>query len=111
MTIGILLTTSPESQNTQTVCAFARALLITGNRVTLFLMDDGIYNINRRYSDGIPGRFEGLQSEGMHISLCTQSAEKRGVQEEDCLNGIAWRSQIELSKIINESERFLTFGA
>ena len=110
MTIGILMTTSPEYQNSQTVCALSKALLSSGNRVSLFLMDDGIYNVVCRYSDGVPNPFEDLHSQGMTLSLCRQSAEKRGLQEDDCIAGVGWLSQIELAAIIDESDRFMTFG-
>ena len=73
-------------------------------------MDDGIYNVVSRYSDGVPNQFDALHSQGMTLSLCRQSAEKRGVQEDDCIAGIEWLSQIELAAIVDQSDRFLTFG-
>ncbi len=73
-------------------------------------MDDGIYNVVHRYSDGLPGRFMTLLSEGMRVSLCRQSAEKRGIGEGDCIADIEWLSQVELATIVDESDRFLTFG-
>jgi sulfur relay (sulfurtransferase) complex TusBCD TusD component (DsrE family) len=111
LTIGILLTTSPEHQNSHTVCQIAGALLAAGDRVELFLMEDGIYNLVRSAHSGAPASaLEALQGRGMRISLCTQSAESRGICESDCLTGIGWLSQHELSQIVSRSDRFLAFG-
>ena len=110
MIIGILLTTGPEYQNSQSVHTFSNALLRSGNEVRLFLMDDGIYNIVCGLACEIAESFEDLQSKGLEIMLCRQSAERRGVLETNCLSKAAWRSQIELAKCIEQSKRFLSFG-
>lgn len=108
--IGILLTTGPEYQNSQSVHTFAYALLCAGNEVKLFLMDDGIYNIVCGLAYKVAESFEGLQSKGLEIMLCRQSAERRGVLEANCLSETIWCSQIELAKCLAISDRFLSFG-
>jgi len=108
--IGILLTTGPEYQNSQSVVTLVDALLSAGNTVKLFVMDDGIYNIVRGLAYEIAEVFDGLQSRGMEIMLCRQSAERRGVRMADCLPQTAWRSQIELAKYVEQADRFLSFG-
>ena len=112
LTIGILMTTSPEHQNTHTVCKLAAALLSAGQIVELFLMDDGVFNlllIPKPESAG--ALLQTVQNQGMKIVLCTQSAESRGISEKECLPGAEWRSQHELSRMVAGSDRFLTFGA
>lgn len=110
--IGFLLTTSPEHQNSHTVFRLIEALLAAGQRVSLFLMDDGIYNIVRVESAHSPSaHLEKLMKEGLTVSLCTQSAEGRGIFEADAVPGIGWLSQHELSRIVAGSDRFLAFGA
>lgn len=112
LTIGFLLTTSPEHQNSHTVFRLIEALLAAGHRVSLFLMDDGIYNIVRIGSADSPATpLEKLMKEGLAVSLCTQSAEGRGIFEADAVSGIGWLSQHELSRIVAGSDRFLAFGA
>jgi len=112
LAIGFLLTTSPEHQNSHTVFRMIEALLAAGHQVSLFLMDDGIYNIVRVDSPNSPSaHLEKLMKEGLAVSLCTQSAEGRGIFEADALPGIGWRSQHELSRIVAGSDRFLAFGA
>ncbi len=110
MIIGILLTTGPEYQNSQSVHTFASALLSAENSVKLFLMDDGVYNIVRGLAFEIAEVFEALQLCGLEIMLCRQSAQRRGLSETHCLSEIAWRSQIELAQYIEQSDRFLSFG-
>ncbi len=110
--IGLLLTTGPEHQNTHTLSRLIEALLGEGHAVSLFLMDDGIYNVFRIESANSPSsRFEKLLEKGLTLSLCTQSAEGRGVFEANALPGIGWTSQHELSRIVARSDRFLAFGA
>jgi len=112
LAFGILMTTSPEHQNSHTVCRLAEALLSAGHAVELFLMDDGVYNLLSIPKAGSPSsRLQEVQSKGLKISLCTQSAENRGLSESDCLAGAAWRSQHELSRIVAGADRFLTFGS
>lgn len=111
LTIGILMTTSPEHQNTHTVCRLAGALLSAGHGVELFLMDDGIYNlVSVPKAGSASSLLQKAQNQGMKITLCTQSAENRGISEKECLTGVAWRSQHELSRIVAGSDRFLAFG-
>ncbi len=106
------MTTSPEHQNSHTVFRLIEALLSAGHSVSLFLMEDGIYNIVRIESPNSPSaRLEKLMKEGLAVSLCTQSAEGRGIFEADAVSGIGWLSQHELSRIVARSDRFLAFGA
>jgi sulfur relay (sulfurtransferase) complex TusBCD TusD component (DsrE family) len=112
LNFGILMTTSPEHQNCHTVSRLAEALLSAGHAVTLFLMDDGVYNLVPVPKAGSASSLlREVQSKGLKISLCTQSAETRGLSESDCLTGVEWRSQHELSTIVAGADRFLTFGS
>jgi sulfur relay (sulfurtransferase) complex TusBCD TusD component (DsrE family) len=111
LAIGILLTTSPEHQNTHTVCRLADALLSAGHTVDLFLMDDGVYHLLPLPKANTAPLLQAVQRRGMKIALCTQSAENRGVPEKASLPGVEWRSQHELSKMVAGSDRFLTFGS
>lgn len=112
LAVGFLMTTSPEHQNSYTVFRLIEALLAAGHQVSLFLMDDGIYHIVRIELPNSPAaRLEKLIKEGLSVSLCTQSAEGRGIFEADVLPGIGWLSQHELARIVARSDRFLAFGA
>ncbi|MDC4204410.1 MAG: DsrE family protein [Candidatus Manganitrophus sp.] len=112
LAIGFLMTTSPEHQNRHTVFRLIEELLAAGHRVSLFLMDDGIYHIVRIDLPNSPSaHLEKLMKEGLAVSLCTQSAEWRGIFEADAVSGIGWLSQHELSRIVASSDRFMAFGA
>ncbi|MEW5768626.1 MAG: DsrE family protein [bacterium] len=108
MKFGMLLTTSPESQNSETVINLAEAALEAGHKVELFLMDDGVYNVVT--GAGISARFAELITKGASLALCAHTAEERGVEKEDCLEGVGFAGQYELACMVNEADRFLTFG-
>lgn len=73
-------------------------------------MDDGVYNIVLDLAYEIAEVFEDLQAKGMEVMLCRQSAERRGIVESNCLPKTSWRSQIELARCLEHSDRFLSFG-
>ncbi len=106
------MTTGPEHQNGQTVCAFAAAFLAAMHEVSLFLMDDGIYHVVKKHQMGAAAQLETLllKTDRMAVSICTQSTEKRGVSETEALSRVNWASQHELAKIVSTSDRFLFFG-
>ena len=108
MKLCMLLTTSPENQNSETVIKLAQAALEAGHTVELFLMDDGVYNVVKGVKISV--RFAGLMTKGASLALCGHTAEERGVEKEDCLEGVKYAGQYELACMVNEADRFLTFG-
>ena len=108
MKLGMLLTISPENQNSEVVLKLANAALDAKYEVNLFLMDDGVYNVVR--GNKISPKFAGLLTKGASIALCGHTAEERGVEKEDCLEGVQYAGQYELACMVNEADRFLTFG-
>lgn len=102
--LGILLSTSPESENTYTVIKIAEAALLAEKEVYIFLMDDGVYNVN--HSD-----FCNLIDKGAQITLCTHNAEERNVsRKEGIKEGIDFGSQYDLAGIAHKVDRFLAFN-
>jgi sulfur relay (sulfurtransferase) complex TusBCD TusD component (DsrE family) len=108
MKLCILLTTSPEDQNSEIVIKLVQAALEAGHLAELFLMDDGVYNAVKKVKISI--RFAGLMTKGASIALCGHTAEERGVSAEDCLPGVKYAGQYELACMVNEADRFLMFG-
>jgi sulfur relay (sulfurtransferase) complex TusBCD TusD component (DsrE family) len=108
MKLGILLTTSPENQDIHTVIGLAEAARNAGHSVDLFLMDDGVYCVVREVS--CSSRLSDLLAKGVSLTLCGHTAEERGVKEEACIEGVKFAGQYELSCMVNEADRFLTFG-
>ena len=111
MKVGFLLLTSPEHENSYTVGEIASALLDDGHEVEIFLMSDGVYNVVKKGSvnqRSIP--MGTLMEKGAKLSLCTMTTEARGLAEADLMEGVELASQHQLSKIVANSDRFLTFG-
>ncbi len=111
MQISILLTSSPEHENTYTVGQLSAHFLRAGHGVQLFLMDDGVYNAAKNPSKNrLFSNMHQLMAEGAKIYLCAVTAEARGLAQEDFLEGVELSSQYELSHIVECSDRFLAFG-
>jgi tRNA 2-thiouridine synthesizing protein D len=111
MQIGILLTSSPEHENTHTVNQLSAGFLKAGHSVQLFLMDDGVYNAVKNLSKNrLVTNLDQLMAEGVKVYLCAVTAEARGLKQENFLEGVELSSQYELSHIVDSSDRFLAFG-
>jgi sulfur relay (sulfurtransferase) complex TusBCD TusD component (DsrE family) len=98
--LGIMLTTTPENENTHTVVRIAEAALASGNEVRIFLMCDGVHNVK-------DARFMSLSGKGAQLSLCAYNTDQRSVNQ---CEGILWGSQYDLAGIVEECDRFLAFN-
>jgi sulfur relay (sulfurtransferase) complex TusBCD TusD component (DsrE family) len=90
------------------VLNLANATLEAEHEVGIFFMDDGVYNVVTKNSISI--RFAELIAKGASLALCGHTAEIRGVEKEDCLQGVKYAGQYELACMVNEVDRFLSFG-
>lgn len=110
MKIGFLLHKSPEHQDAQTVKRLADAFIDAGHEVSIFLMEDGVLNAVVVHSPkGLSAGFDRLLSKGVKIALCTYTAEIRGISHDNFYKGVEFHSQYDLSKLVNECDRFLSF--
>ncbi len=100
MKLGILLTTSPENENTSTVISISRAAREQGHEVSIFLMYDGVYNVHKK-------EFVELVDNGVNIAVCALNVEQRKVNRVD---GILFGSQYDHACIANDVHRFISFG-
>jgi len=100
MKLGILLTTSPENENTNTVIAISKAAREEGHEVSIFLMYDGVYNVNKK-------EFAELAGKGVDIAICAFNAEQRKISKVD---GILFGSQYDHACIASDVDRFISFG-
>ena len=100
MKLGILLTSSPENENTNTVISLSRSAREQGHDVSIFLMYDGVYNVHKR-------EFAQLADKGVRIAVCALNAEQRSVQN---VEGILFGSQYDHACIAGEVDRFISFG-
>ncbi len=100
MKLGILLTTSPENENTNTVISISSAAREQGHEVSIFLMYDGVYNIQKK-------EFTALIEKGVNIAVCAFNVEQRNIARVD---GILFGSQYDHACIASEVDRFISFG-
>ena len=99
MKLGILLTTPPSHQNTPSVIEISKAARKKGHDVGIFMMADGVYNVH--YQPLLD-----LRTENVSLCLCAHNAFQRDLKK---VEGLQWGSQYDLSVLISESDRFLTF--
>ncbi|MBI4302604.1 MAG: DsrE family protein [Chloroflexi bacterium] len=97
MKLGIELLTSAEAEDARTVRQIAEAALSQGHEVSIFLMDDGTYNLNY---------LRGLVDKGVHLSLCAHNAYQRNLAKEEGIFG----SQYDWAQIVHDSDRVIVFG-
>ncbi len=71
--LGILLTTSPESEDRHTVVKLCEAALESGKEVQIFMMCDGAFN---SYCESITA----LIPKGVKISQCHHNAGERKIR-------------------------------
>ena len=110
MTLGILLTTSPESGNTHTAVEVAKAAAAAGWQVGFFLMNDGVYNVLAHEKNPWRDDFSALLTAGSRITLCATNCTPRGVTKENTLPGVVLGSQYDHAGLVAKSDRFLVFG-
>ena len=97
--LGLLLTTSPEHANTNTVIKLAEAALEKGVEVRIFLMCDGVLNINHI-------SFLKLTDKGGQICLCQQNLNER---YQDAADDIKLGSQYDFAQNVHEVDKLLAF--
>ncbi len=97
--LGILLTTSPEDANTHSVIRLAEAALRQGVEVRIFLMCDGVLNVNH-----VP--FLSLLDKGANICLCQQNLNERFLDE---TNGVVLGSQYDFACNVRAVDRVVAF--
>lgn len=101
--LGILLTTSPESEDRHTVVQLCQAALESGKEVQIFMMCDGAYN---SYCEPLTS----MIPKGVKISQCHHNAGERKIPEElEKDLGIQSASQYIFSGIISEVDKLITF--
>ena len=98
--LGILLTTSTESENTHTVVKLTEAAINEGMEVDIFLMCDGAYHLNHEELKGLAGK-------GARVVVCAHNAIERKVDKKDFA---LWGSQYDLACMVKECDRFLAFN-
>ena len=115
MTVGFMVRTGPyTSHNIYSFYEIAKRLLNKGHNVKAFLYEDGTLNANANIESpgerNIRDRIKELVDMGAEIRLCGICAKFRGLKKSETIEGIRHAGMAFLVKIINESDRFLSFG-
>ena len=100
-TLGILLTTSPEHENSHTVSKLAEAALARGIAVEIFIMCDGVHN-------AFESRFEALVEKGARIVLCSHNLRER--QRPTFEGAVVCGSQYDHAQLVQKVDRYLAFN-
>lgn len=98
--LGILLSTPPDHQNLDIVLNLAYEALSQGIEVYLYLIDDGVYNINNK---GILD----LSKKGVRLFACALAAQRRGIPLSD---KAVFGGLYVLLNMMNSCDRFLAFN-
>lgn len=98
--LGILLSTPPENKNLVTVVALAREALHRGIDTYLYLVDDGVKNVERPEIDA-------LSKEGVKLFLCAYGAQRREISVSD---KAVFCGLVVLSDLVKGCDRFVTFN-
>jgi sulfur relay (sulfurtransferase) complex TusBCD TusD component (DsrE family) len=113
MKLGILLTTSLESEDVRTTIALAKAALQQGHEVKIYVMCDGVFNL---FNDD----FLALMKEGVSIGgaspakaqllVCAQNSNERKIEKDPFADVSLWASQYDNAQLFGEVDRLLTFN-
>ena len=98
--LGVLLSTPPENKNLKTVVLLAKEALHQGVDTYLYLVDDGVKNLDRP-------EIEALSKKGVKLFLCAYGAQRRDIPVSD--KGV-FCGLVVLSDLVKGCDRFVTFN-
>jgi sulfur relay (sulfurtransferase) complex TusBCD TusD component (DsrE family) len=98
--LGILLAAPATSQSSTTAIRLAETALAKKMDVYLYLIDDGVYNLDNQ-------RLLELKKRGIKLFACAYGAQQRGVPMSD---KASFSGLVVLSDIINGCDRFISFN-
>lgn len=97
-TLCIILTSSPENENTHTAVKLSQAALAKGHQVRIFLMSNGVYHV-------MQSKFLALVEQGVEVTLCASNAAERGIKE---IEGVIFGSQYDLSVMAAKADSLIS---
>lgn len=98
--LGILLSTPPEHKNLQTVYSLAEEAVAQGVETYLYLIDDGVQNLDRP-------EIEALSKNSVKLFLCAYGAQRRRIPTSD---KAVFCGLVVLSDLVKGCDRFVTFN-
>lgn len=99
--LGILLSTGPETSNLSTALGLSGAALRAGVDVYLYLIDEGVLAVD-------DPRFQPLRDSGLKLFACAYGAQQRGVPRRD--EKATYCGLVVLSNIVSTCDRFVALN-
>ena len=98
--LGIMLSTPPEHKNRKMVAFLANEAVQQGIETYIYLIDDGVYNIDHP-------EMNALENCGVKLFACAYGAQQRGISLN---NKAVFAGLAVLSDIIKGCDRFVTLN-
>ena len=115
MSIIIIINNAPSSTKTWNALRLAAALIGQDEDVTIFLMNDGVFNAisNQQHPDEIKGqststKIKELVDIGVKAYYCSQCLETRGIKGDQLIPEISKSNLPNLSLAIKESSKVIS---
>lgn len=105
MKFGLLLSTPPEAPDCETAVNLASRALERGNEVYLYLVDDGVRNLDRP-------EIADLARRGAYLFLCAYGGQRRGIHASDPKHADfsgAFAGLVVLSDLVRGCDKFVSF--
>ena len=101
--LGVLLSTPPSHPNVATVSRLCREAIKANVAVYLYLIDEGVRNLN-------DDRLLGLSGVGAKFFVCAYGCQQHGVPTDKIAPGVTLCGLVVLSNMINGCDRFVAFN-
>ena len=98
--LGILLSTPPQHPNKKTAVGLSKAALSGGHEVYLYLVDDGVRNLDEP-------EIQELSKGGVHLFVCAYGAQRRNIPASE---KAAFCGLVVLSDLVKGCDQFVTFN-
>ena len=102
------------SENIDTFYNLAKSLMKKGHKVSVFLYEDGVYNVDKDIKSpqerNIADRMRELVSIGVDVKGCGTCAKFRGQKRDKLIDNVKHGGMANLVNIIKDADIFLSFG-
>lgn len=101
--LGLLLSTSPEHPNAETVYHLSKTALANKVDTYLYFIDEGVKNLEDQ-------RFSELAKDGLKLFVCAYGCQQHHISTDGYGKEVTFCGLVILSNIIDGCDRFLAFN-
>ena len=101
--LGILLSTPPGHPSVTTVTRLAQEALVVGTDVYLYLIDEGVKNLNNPHLLAAAG-------DGAKYFVCAYGCQQHGVKTDQLDSRVTLCGLVILANIVDGCDRFVAFN-